>query len=83
MSQLQGYGFVSDSDESLKTKSGARFGGNFGVAFLTKFAYNTNVPSYPAGMKVHIEGYNGGAGKSQTLCPFRKKYQTTLPLSSA
>jgi hypothetical protein len=43
MSQLQGYGFVSDSDESLKTKSGAKFGGNFGVATLTKFAYNSNV----------------------------------------
>ena len=43
MSQLQGYGFVSDSDESLKTKTGAKFGGNFGVAFLTKFVYNPNV----------------------------------------
>ena len=43
MSQLQGYGFVSDSDESLKTKSGAKFGGNFGVATLAKFAYNANV----------------------------------------
>lgn len=43
MSQLQGYGFVSDSDESLKTKSGARFGGNFGVATLAKFAYSPNV----------------------------------------
>jgi len=43
MSQIQGYGFVSDSDESLKTKSGARFGGNFGVATLAKFAYNSNV----------------------------------------
>ena len=43
MSQIQGYGFVSDSDESLKTKSGARFGGNFGVATLVKFAYNANV----------------------------------------
>lgn len=43
MSQIQGYGFVSDSDESLKTKSGARFGGNFGVATLAKFAYSPNV----------------------------------------
>lgn len=43
MSQLQGYGFVSDSDESLKTKSGAKFGGNFGVATLAKFAYSPNV----------------------------------------
>lgn len=43
MSQLPGYGFVSDSDESLKTKSGARFGGNFGVATLAKFAYSPNV----------------------------------------
>lgn len=43
MSEIQGYGFVSDSDESLKTKSGAKFGGNFGVATLSKFAYNPNV----------------------------------------
>jgi hypothetical protein len=43
MDGLVGYGYVSDSDESLKTKSGAKFGGNFGVAVLTKFAYNPNV----------------------------------------
>jgi len=43
MSQLKGYGFVSDTDESLETKVGAKFGGNFGVAFLTKFAYSPNV----------------------------------------
>ena len=43
MSQLQGYGYVSDSDESLKSKSGAKFGGNFGVAVLAKFAYSANV----------------------------------------
>lgn len=43
MSQVLGYGFVSDSDESLKTKSGAKFGGNFGVATLAKFAYSPNV----------------------------------------
>lgn len=43
MSQLKGYGFVSDTDESLETKTGAKFGGNFGVAFLTKFAYSPNV----------------------------------------
>ena len=43
MSQVLGYGFVSDSDESLKTKSGAKFGGNFGVATLAKFAYSSNV----------------------------------------
>ena len=43
MSQVQGYGFVSDSDESLKTKGGAKFGGNFGVATLAKFAYSPNV----------------------------------------
>ena len=43
MSQLQGYGYVSDSDESLKSKSGAKFGGNFGAAVLAKFAYSANV----------------------------------------
>lgn len=42
--QLEGYGsFVSDSDESLATKTGAKFGGNFGDATLVKFAYNPNV----------------------------------------
>ena len=43
MSQNQGmlsYGYVSDTDESLKSKTGAKFGGNFGVATLAKFAYN-------------------------------------------
>lgn len=57
MSQLQGYGFVSDSDESLKTKTGAKFGGNFGVAFLTKFAYNSNVAKegQPAREAIEIE----------------------------
>jgi hypothetical protein len=57
MSQLQGYGFVSDSDESLKTKSGAKFGGNFGVAFLTKFAYSANVAKagQPAREAIELE----------------------------
>lgn len=41
--QVMGYGFVSDTDESLKTKSGSRFGLNSGVCFLTKFAYSPNV----------------------------------------
>jgi hypothetical protein len=42
--QLEGYGsFVSDSDESLITKAGAKFGGNFGDGTLIKFAYNPNV----------------------------------------
>lgn len=40
--QLQGYGFVSDSDDSLQTKSGGVFGGNFGNTRLIKFAYNPN-----------------------------------------
>jgi len=39
---MLGYGYVSDTDESLKSKSGAKFGGNFGVATLVKFAYNPN-----------------------------------------
>lgn len=57
MSQLQGYGFVSDSDESLKTKAGAKFGGNFGVAFLTKFAYSANVAKegQPAREAIELE----------------------------
>lgn len=43
MTELQGYGFVSDSDESLKSKSGGVFGLNAGNASLVKFAYNPNV----------------------------------------
>jgi hypothetical protein len=43
MSQLLGYGFTSDSDESLKTKTGASFGANFGNSVIAKFAYNENV----------------------------------------
>lgn len=43
MSQLLGYGYVSDSDESLKSKTGGKFGLNVGNVFLTKFAYNANV----------------------------------------
>jgi hypothetical protein len=42
MSNLYG-GFVSDTDESLKGKSGVNFGLNAGNVFLTKFAYNENV----------------------------------------
>jgi hypothetical protein len=57
MSQLMGYGFVSDSDESLKTKTGAKFGGNFGVALLTKFAYSANVAKegQPAREAIEVE----------------------------
>jgi len=43
MSQtLMGYGFVSDTDDSLKTKTGGEFGLNQNVR-VTKFAYNPNV----------------------------------------
>ena len=42
MDNLYG-GFVSDTDESLKGKSGGFFGLNAGVCFLTKFSYNQNV----------------------------------------
>jgi hypothetical protein len=71
MSQLQGYGFVSDSDESLKTKSGARFGGNFGVAFLTKFAYNANVAKegQPAREAIEIEVTIGDTPKREWINP--------------
>jgi hypothetical protein len=37
-----GYGYVSDSDDGLQTKSGGVFGGNFGNTLLAKFAYNPN-----------------------------------------
>jgi len=40
--QIQGYGYVSDTDESLKSKTGGKFGLNQNC-FLTKFAYNPNV----------------------------------------
>lgn len=71
MSQLLGYGFVSDSDESLKTKSGAKFGGNFGVAFLTKFAYNANVAKegQPAREAIEIEVTVGDRSYREWLNP--------------
>jgi hypothetical protein len=42
--QAYGYGFVSDSDESLLSKSGGNFGGNFGIVYIRKgeFIANTN-----------------------------------------
>ena len=40
--QIQGYGYTSDNDEALKTKSGGKFGLNAGNAVLAKFAYNPN-----------------------------------------
>jgi len=43
MAELIGYGFISDSDESLKSKTGGKFGLNVGNCFLAKFAYNSNV----------------------------------------
>jgi len=43
MSGLLGYGYISDSDESLKSKTGGKFGLNVGNCFLSKFAYNSNV----------------------------------------
>lgn len=38
-----GYGYVSDSDDTLQSKSGGIFGGNFGNTTLAKFAYSPNV----------------------------------------
>jgi hypothetical protein len=71
MSQLQGYGFVSDSDESLKTKGGAKFGGNFGVAVLAKFAYNANVAKegQPAREAIEIEVKIGDRSYKEWLNP--------------
>ena len=43
MSQLLGYGFTSDSDEGLKSRTGGKFGLNAGNCVLAKFAYNANV----------------------------------------
>lgn len=40
---LNGYGFVSDTDDSLQSKTGGKFGLNSGNCFITKFAYNPNV----------------------------------------
>lgn len=40
--QKMGYGFIDDTDASLKTKSGGKFGLNAGTAFLTKFEHNPN-----------------------------------------
>ena len=74
MSQLPGYGFVSDSDESLKTKTGAKFGGNFGVAFLAKFAYNANVAKegQPAREAIEIEVKVGDRSYKEWLNPVNK-----------
>lgn len=52
---LQGYGYVPDNDESLKSKSGGKFGGNFGNAFLTKFAFNPNVAKEGEPVRPSIE----------------------------
>lgn len=38
-----GYGYTSDNDESLKGKTGGRFGLNAGNGLLSKFAYSANV----------------------------------------
>lgn len=74
MSQLQGYGFVSDSDESLKTKTGAKFGGNFGVAFLTKFAYSANVAKagQEAREAIEVEVTVGERGYKEWINPVNK-----------
>lgn len=44
MSEIQkvNYGFIDDTDASLKTKAGGKFGLNAGTAFLTKFEHNPN-----------------------------------------
>jgi len=42
MPQIQGYGYTSDTDEGLKSKSGGKFGLNAGNSTLVKFAYNPN-----------------------------------------
>lgn len=74
MSGLLGYGFVSDSDESLKTKAGAKFGGNFGVAFLTKFAYNYNVAKegMPPREAIELEVTVGERGYREWINPVDK-----------
>lgn len=40
--QKASYGYVDDTDVSLKTKSGGKFGLNAGTASLVKFEYNPN-----------------------------------------
>ena len=74
MSGLLGYGFVSDSDESLKTKAGAKFGGNFGVAFLTKFAYSPNVAKegMPPREAIELEVTVGERGYREWINPVDK-----------
>lgn len=42
VNQKVGYGYVDDTDESLKTKSGGKFGLNAGTASLVKFEHNPN-----------------------------------------
>ena len=50
-----GYGYVSDSDETLQSKSGGIFGGNFGNTTLVKFAYSPNVANEGQPVRESIE----------------------------
>lgn len=49
---LQGYGYVSDTDEALKSKTGGKFGVNFGNCFLTRFKFNPNANAEKPGEPV-------------------------------
>lgn len=73
---LQGYGFVSDSDESLKSKTGGKFGGNFGSGLLTKFAYNPNVAKEgePAREAIEIVVQIGDNKYQDWISPITKVY---------
>ncbi len=73
---LAGYGYVSDSDETLKSKTGGKFGGNFGVAFLTKFAYNENVAKegQPARAAIEIVVQVGDSEYKDWISPITKVY---------
>lgn len=56
--QLQGYGFVSDNDESLKGKSGGgRFGLNAGTAVMSKFEFSENVAKEGNPVRPAIEAF--------------------------
>jgi hypothetical protein len=76
MSQLLGYGFVSDSDQSLKTKTSGKFGGNFGNAYLSKFAYNPNVakPGEPVRDAIEVVVSIGDKDYKEWFSPINKVF---------
>ena len=73
--QLMGYGYTSDTDESLQSKAGAKFGLNAG-ANITKFAFNANVAKEgePARPAIEIVFMIAGKEFKDWINPITKVY---------